>query len=91
MDEPKHCDDYIDDPNEPEVLRKYLDRARAPAHGMLSTDSYPKLFADYKGNRVRVVMASQFGDVGITMKLDIECGYTKRVYVAELSNFGDKP
>ncbi len=91
MHEPKHCDEYIDDPNAPAALRKFLDRARAPAHGMLCDAPFPKLFADYNGNRVRVVMASRFGDVGITLKLDIDHGYTKRVPVEALSNFGDEP
>ena len=64
----KHCDDYIDDPTQPEVLRKFLERARSPAHGMMLKEPFPKLFAVYngvdwrgvaKGDRVRIVMASR--------------------------------
>ena len=86
----KHCDDYINDHNYPICLRYYLLVNRLPA-----TDKYviveaghdPNLFADYEGKRVRVVMASRFGDVGITYKLDNETGYSERVHVSDLSNF----
>lgn len=91
MIEPKHCDDYIDDPQAPAALRAYLERSRSPGHGHLSREPFPKLFADYDGARVRVVMASRMGDVGITSKLDADHGYSKRVFVEALTNFGDAP
>jgi hypothetical protein len=87
----KHCDDYIDDETQPAPLRKFLERARAPAHGMLDGGVYPKLFADHNGERVRVVMASRFGDVGITSNLDMDHGYEARVAVADLTNFSETP
>ena len=96
----KHCDDYIDDPSAPEPLRKYLDRARMPAHGMLEKTPYPRLFATYvgrrwrgvkKGARVRVVMASRLGDVGITKNLQADHGYMLRCAVKELTNFSEEP
>jgi hypothetical protein len=83
----KHCDDYIDDTTAPECLRAFLDYARSPAHGALRHGPKPKLFATHKGKRVRVTMASRFGDVGITTKLGQEYGYEKRVAVSELSRF----
>lgn len=89
--EPKHCDDYIDDGTAPSVLRAFLQRARMPGHGMLVSAPYPKLFADYNGKRFRVVMASRMGDVGITERLDEDFGYSWRVNVCDLSNFGDEP
>ena len=85
-----HCDDYIDDPAQPECLRQFLDYARSPAHGSLRPGKAPVLFADYEGSRVRVTMASRFGDVGITRKLHAEHGYDRRVVVASLSNFGTR-
>jgi len=85
--DPKHCDDYIDDLTQPECLRKFLDHARSPAHGSLRDEPRPKLFATFKGKRVRVVMASRFGDVGITSKLGAEHGYDRRVGVEELTDF----
>jgi len=87
----KHCDDYIDDEAAPAVLREYLRRARGPAHGMLIAEPFPRLFADHEGRRVRVVMASRLGDVGITPVLTAEHGYEARVLVEDLSNFGDVP
>lgn len=95
-----HCDDYIDDPTQPAVLRAFLDRARSPGHGMMSKDPYPKLFATYNGqshcgvnpgDRVRVVMASRMGDVGITKDFAAEHGYSVRCAVADLSGFSDQP
>jgi hypothetical protein len=87
----KHCDDYIDDESQPPALRKFLGRARMPAHGMMEKTPYPKLFADYKGKRVRVVMASTMGDVGITEHLGADAGYQCRVAVEDLANFSDTP
>lgn len=86
----KHCDEYIDDPQANTDLRWFLFINRLPAglkylaqdHGVS-----PKLFADYKGKRVRIVMASRLGDVGITSNLKAENGYEERVVVEELSNF----
>ena len=95
----KHCDDYIDDPTQPEVLRKFLERARSPAHGMMLKEPFPKLFAVYngvdwrgvaKGDRVRIVMASRLGDVGITNNLDAE-HYMARCFVDQLTDFQDTP
>ena len=50
----------------------------------------PKLYADYGDKRVRVVMASRLGDVGITYDLSKDVGYDERVYVEKLTNFSDK-
>ena len=87
----RHCDEYIDDPAAPIALRDYLKRARAIAHGALSADPYPTLYADYQGKRVRVVMASRLGDVGITSNLRSQIGYEKRVMIEDLTNFGADP
>lgn len=50
----------------------------------------PKLFADYKGKRIRVIMASRMGDVGLTYDLKSDRGYSVRVFVEDLSNFSEK-
>ena len=89
MTEFKHCDEYIDDESALRALRAYLARARGPAHGHMSRDPFPKLFADHKGARVRIVMASRMGDVGITSVLTADHGYEGRVAVEDLSNFSD--
>ena len=87
----RHCDDFIDDLTAPEPLRKYLDFARAPAHGQLLPKPHPTLFADFEGTRVRVTMASRLGDVGITTDFDRDMGYERRVAVSKLSNFSEAP
>ena len=87
MAEPKHCDDYIDDPTQPEALRSFLAWARAPAHGHLAPRPWPTLYATYNGQRVRVTMASRRGDVGITTELWAPRGYDTRVYVEQLTDF----
>lgn len=91
MTAPKHCDDYIDDPTQPECLRKFLDHARSPAHGSLRDEPRPTLYATHDGQRVRVTMASRFGDVGITPDLAKEYGYASRVAVESLTDFSDAP
>lgn len=40
-----------------------------------------------KGEKIRVVMASRMGDVGISKNLTQEQGYSLRVYVDALENF----
>lgn len=100
-----HCDDMIDGPEQPAALRKYLSWARLPAVCKYGGDEkwvspdlqphiwrepIPQLFADHEGERYRVVMASRFGDVGITRRLNTDSGYEKRVLVSELSNFSDQ-
>jgi hypothetical protein len=90
----KHCDDYIHDFTAPHCLRFFLLVNRMPAvDAMLcrAAGVLPKLFATYEGARVRVVMASRLGDVGVTRRLDAEDGYEKRVMVADLTSFGDIP
>lgn len=81
-----HCDDLWAKKTQPECVQKFLDIKRAPAIEQFGKED-PILFADYNGKRVRVTMASRFGDVGITASLDAKRGYEDRVYIPELSNF----
>lgn len=85
-----HCDDVLDNPATHPAVRVFLERARAPGHGMLTDRPYPRLFADHRGARVRVTMASRMGDVGITKDLDAEFGYEDRVALDDLDNFSDQ-
>lgn len=97
-EESKHCDDYIDDPSTPEVLRAFLSHGRSPGHGMGKPK--PVMFATYigktewmgirPGDRVRVVMASRMGDVGVTKKLDAIDGYQARFFLDQLSEFSSE-
>lgn len=90
----KHCDDFIRDKAQPKCLRKFLLYHRIPAAWLYGRwrDSWgvPKLFATHNGKRVRVVMASRMGDVGITPNLNRESGYADRVLVDKLSEFSDE-
>lgn len=83
----KHCDDYIDDEAQPRALRDFLRWARSPAHGMTAPRPHPRLYATLRGKRVRVTMASRFGDVGVTSQLERDHGYEERVHVEELTDF----
>ncbi len=97
----KHCDEYINDKSQPKCLRKFLLYNRIPElwkfQRWKKSWGVPVLFAEHKppggGKRwkkVRVVMASRFGDVGITRNLDAEHGYEQRIYLEDLRNFKDK-
>lgn len=91
----KHCDEYIEDYEQPDCLRWFLLIERLPASLKFLADRMgvgsPRLFADHDGRRVRVVMASRMGDVGITPRLDVQTDYVQRVPVAALSNFNSEP
>jgi len=91
----KHVDDVVKyGIDYPHCLRWYLFVERLPAAMKMlvfKEVGEPRCFADYKGERVRLVMASRFGDIGITTNLDKNRGYQKRVSVDELTNFGKSP
>lgn len=83
-----HCDDLRDNPDTPAVVRAFLAVTRVPAHG--GGRQTPPLYATHLGERVRVTMASRFGDVGITTDLT-GTNYKRRVLLPELTDFGDAP
>lgn len=86
----KHCDAYVENPLFSAAARWYIFVNRLPASLRILAQPYitdPKLFADYQGKRVRVVMASRLGDLGITHELSADYGYKLRVAVDELDNF----
>jgi hypothetical protein len=43
------------------------------------------------GDRVKVVMASRMGDLGVTKNLSATCGYEVRLYVEWLKDFSETP
>jgi hypothetical protein len=89
----RHCDEVIEDPDAPHCLRWFLLVNRLPAVDQLVLEEalgqakLPKLFARHNGRPVRVVMASRFGDVGISTDLSRPNGYQQRVGVDELTDF----
>lgn len=92
--EPKHCDDYIRDYHAPKCLRLFILIHRLPALEMALCHECgikPKLFATHEGKRVRIVVASRLGDLGITSNLEAENGYEMRVMADDLTDFGDTP
>lgn len=79
-----HCDDLAHNRRVPQCVLDFLSVARAPAYRQ---GDAPPLYATYEGRRVRVTMASRFGDVGITTDLSRRYGYDRRVYLPDLSDF----
>ena len=102
-----HCDDLIDDKDQPAALRAFLDFNRLPAMEQfqkLGEEGFepPVLFATVKnpiermgdtsrvlnpGKTVRVVMASRFGDVGVSRDFKKEHGYCARTDLENLEDF----
>lgn len=102
----KHCEEFINDKSQPMCLRKFLLYNRIPAYWKYTKwkDSWgiPKLFATLpasrgvggakkKARRIRVNMASRFGDVGISYDISKESGYDSRVYIEQLTDFSENP
>jgi hypothetical protein len=92
--EPRHCDEYIDDETQPKCLRVFLHWNRWPATYKVRARQLgyeePILYATWRDKRVRVTMASRFGDVGINSDVRRDWGYTARVYIKELSQFSNQ-
>lgn len=86
-----HCDDYAQRVTSHKDARWFIFIERLPASlRQLVRDRGipdPVLYATHQGKRVRVTMASRFGDVGITQVLEAPMGYDTRVSVDELSDF----
>jgi hypothetical protein len=86
-----HCDDLSDSGCLPECVKNWVDHERMPAMEKFKATEEPKLFAtNADGFRVRCVMASRFGDVGITNNLNASCGYTYRLGLTDLKDFSEK-
>jgi len=84
-----HCDDILEDKSLPDCVIKYLKVARYL--GVEYDEIAPPLYATYKDKRVRIIMASRSGDVGITEMLGDVNGSGIRVYLPELTDFSDTP
>lgn len=83
-----HCDDILRTANAPVCVLDFIRAARNP--NIISAD-YPPLFATYQTFRVRVVMASPLGFVGITPHLLETSDYELRVFIPDLTNFSTTP
>ena len=92
----------LDDPTSPECLRFFLKVAsgpslpggRPPLFATLKQDMSGRLTAPVKlrkGERVRVVDAGKFGDVGVTTDLEGADAAMARASVDELERFAEAP
>lgn len=90
----RHCDRYDGDFSEPDCLRWWVLMNRLPAVAkMLAREmiEWPNCYAKHDGRWCRLVIASRFGDVGITYELDSE-QYKVRVALDQLTDFqAEKP
>jgi hypothetical protein len=95
MNQKEHCDTWAEDFSKPKHLRWWILLNRLPASLRRLAQEYvkpwPALYARHNGVKVRVVMASRFGDVGITTKLNDTHGYSLRVRLSQLEEFSDTP
>lgn len=85
--EPRHVDDFIDDPKSNPYARSWLESFRRPAWDKWQKPDERKLFATYKGKRYRVIGCSRMGDVWLTADFDRENGYDERVDVDACSEW----
>jgi len=91
--ESKDSIDYIYDFDIPVMLRAWIIMMNLPAlesETFRSAGIVPSIYAKYKRDWVRLVMASRLGDVGISYSIDSDTGYDKRVMLSDLSEFTDK-
>jgi hypothetical protein len=88
------CDEYAESFSGHPAARWFIFYNRLPATLralMVQRCPEPVLYADHGNERVRVVMASRLGDLGVTRNLNAETGYERRVMICELSNFSETP
>lgn len=81
-------------PHRPETWKYRFASLRSPVEmcyynprATTEEEKFQKALRD-AGTRVKIVMVSRFGDVGITDDLAAENGYAARVLLADLCNFG---
>lgn len=72
-----------------DVVARLKNNIEPELHQYIWTDPKPMLFATYLGKRVRVVMASRLGDVGITYNLKADRVYSVRLPINLLTDFSD--
>ena len=87
----RHVDDYIDDPKSDPVAARWLGLFRRPALDKLKEPNDVKLFANWHGERWRVIGCSRLGDVWLTSDFTRENGYDHRVDVDDVSAWSETP
>lgn len=89
--EPRHVDDYIDDPASDAYAASWFEAFRRPAIDKARKPDARKLFATWQGTRYRVTGCSRLGDVWLHSNVNEDCGYQHRVNVDACSNWGTEP
>lgn len=87
LSEPRHVDDFIDDPSSNAYAASWFESHRRPAVDQLEKPDTRKLFATYRGRRYRVTGCSRFGDVWLHSNKNAEFGYEHRVNVDACSDW----
>lgn len=85
-------EDVLHDFDLPAMVRGFIAINQGPATETMAIREagfMPRLYASYRGERVRVTMVSRLGDVGVSRK-DEEYGYFDRCSIYDLSEFGDE-
>ena len=93
-----HCEEFT----EPQCLVDWVNWERLPAlakidpvyrSNLAGAEDFKEVpcYATFFGVRVRLVMASRFGDVGITERLTDNVGYQVRIYCDLLTDFSATP
>lgn len=91
MPEPRHVDDFIDDPASDAYAASWFESHRRPAVDQLENPDKRQLFATYRGRRYRVTGCSRFGDVWLHSNTSVEFGYEHRVSVDACSGWASEP
>ena len=91
LDEPRHVDDFIDDPTTDRYAASWFESFRRPAIDKIRKPDDRKLFATFEGKRWRVTGCSRLGDVWLH-DVDYEGeSYKRRVNVDKCSAFSPTP
>lgn len=88
--EPRHVDDFINDPTTDRYAASWFESFRRPAWDKLQAPDTRRLFATYKGKRYRVTGCSRMGDVWLHSNEDEDTTYEKRVNVDECSEWASE-
>lgn len=89
--EPRHVDDFIDDPTTDRYAASWFESFRRPAWDKLKEPDPRKLFATWQGVRYRVVGCSRLGDVWLNANFSEDTSYRHRVGVDECSEWSAEP
>jgi hypothetical protein len=89
--EPRHVDDFIDDPRTDRYAASWFESFRRPAVDKMRKPDERKLFATYQGSRYRVTGCSRMGDVWLHRDVNEDCRYQHRVDVDECTAWGGEP